>query len=257
MQTVSADMALPENLVDMLHHVRRVAVLTGAGVSAESGVPTFRDAQAGLWAEYDPMTLASPEGFARDPALIWDWYQWRRELVAASRPNEGHRALAALQSDYDEWTLITQNVDGLHQLAGATDVLELHGNIQRTICSVTRKVISEAWLAQHEDQHPPPSPHHPDGLARPNVVWFGEALDSSTLNAAFAAASRCELMIVAGTAGVVHPAASIPRVALEAGATVFDINPQSSELSHLAEWHLVGTSAYWLPRVLLAVRGER
>ncbi|MFU8831495.1 MAG: SIR2 family NAD-dependent protein deacylase [Wenzhouxiangella sp.] len=255
MQMVSSGTPLPGNLLDELRRARRVAVLTGAGVSAESGVPTFRDARSGLWAKHDPMALASPEGFARDPALVWDWYQWRRELVANTLPNAGHTALADLQALFDEYTLVTQNVDGLHQAAGSSGVLELHGNIQRTICSTTRKAIDEDWLTEHAGQRPPPSPHHDNGLARPDVVWFGEVLDSRVLNAAFAAASRCQLMIVVGTAGVVHPAASIPHVALDAGATMIDINPIASELSPLADWHLAGTSAHWLP-VLASVRAH-
>lgn len=239
---------LPGELVDCLRQAERVAVLTGAGVSAESGVPTFRDAQTGLWARHDPMTLASPEGFARDPALVWNWYQWRRELIAGARPNAGHTALAELGAGV-HLDLITQNVDGLHQRAGSENVLELHGNIQRTICSSTRKIIDPAWLERHADQQPPPSPHSRDGLARPDVVWFGEALDRDTLERAFAAAGACDLMIVAGTAGAVQPAASLPVVAVDNGASVIEINPATSELTRLADWHLKGGSAVWLPRL--------
>ena len=240
---------LPEDLVAALAGARRIAVLTGAGVSAESGVQTFRDAQTGLWAKHDPMTLASPEGFARQPELVWGWYQHRRELIARARPNPGHYALADMQDRFQSLTLVTQNVDGFHQLAGSDPVLELHGNIQRTICSKTRRTIDPDWLEEHCERQPPPSPHHPQGLARPDVVWFGEMLDASVLEAAFAAADNCDLMIVVGTSGLVHPAASIPMLAVRAGRPMIDINPQASELSSLANWHLAGTSAHWLPKL--------
>ncbi len=246
---IDRDQDLPEALIAALTSADRVAVLTGAGVSAESGVPTFRDAQTGLWARHDPMTLASPEGFSRQPDLVWDWYQHRRRLIAETAPNAGHHALARLQKRFEQFTLITQNVDGFHQLAGSEPVLELHGNIQRTICSQTRQLIAPDWLDQHSDQQPPPSPHHPEGLARPDVVWFGEMLDPETLDQAFAAAEHCDLMIVAGTSGLVHPAAGIPLLAVRAGKPMIDINPDRSELSGLADWHLAGPSAHWLPKL--------
>lgn len=241
--------ALPDELIAILTGARRIAVLTGAGVSAESGVPTFRDAQTGLWARHDPMTLASPEGFASQPELVWGWYQHRRKLIAAASPNPGHYALAKLQKRYEGLTLITQNVDGFHQLASPDPVLELHGNIQRNICSQTRRTIDPDWLEQHSDRQPPPSPHHPQGLARPDVVWFGEKLDSDVLDAAFAAAGDCDLMLVAGTSGLVHPAAGIPLLAVRAGRPMIDINPDQSELSGLSDWHLAGPSAFWLPKL--------
>ena len=248
--------ALPDDLVRTLGQARRVVALTGAGVSAESGIPTFREAQRGLWARFDPITLASPEGFAADPARVWDWYQWRRELVGHSRPNAGHRALAELAGMVEHFCLITQNVDGFHQLAGSTEVLELHGNITRSICSRTRKMVDSDWLARHSDQHPPPSPHHVDGLCRPDVVWFGEALDEQVLAQAMKAASQAELMIVAGTAGAVYPAAGLPALAAEHGARIIDINPEATAISRLADWHLSGPSAHWLPSLVAALSGH-
>lgn len=235
---------------DALHDARSVAVLTGAGVSAESDIPTFRDAQTGMWAAFDPRQLASPEGFADDPERVWNWYLWRRELVARSRPNAGHDALAALQRIRPGVTLITQNVDGFHQQAGARDVLELHGNLQRTICSVTHRVIDTDWLERHAETFPPPSPHHADGLARPDVVWFGEALPAAVIEAAFDAASSCELMLVAGTSGEVHPATSLPFIARDHGARIIDVNPERTPISRIADWHLVGSSARWLPALV-------
>ncbi|TVQ30160.1 MAG: NAD-dependent protein deacylase [Wenzhouxiangella sp.] len=235
---------------------RRVVVLTGAGVSAESGIPTFREAQRGLWAQFDPMALASPEGFAANPARVWDWYQWRRQLIADSQPNPGHRALSELAAMTEHFCLVTQNVDGFHQLAGSADVLELHGNITRTICSRTRSPVFDDWLARHADRSPPPSPHHPEGLCRPDVVWFGEALDESVLSAAMDAAAQADLMIVAGTAGAVYPAAGLPALAAENGARVLDINPEITAISSRADWHLTGTSARWLPRLVAALAAE-
>jgi len=248
---------LPPDLLDCLRSASRVAVLTGAGVSAESGIPTFRDAQTGLWAKHDPMQLASPEGFEADPRLVWDWYQWRRKLIAESSPNAGHFALAEMARYFDGFVLVTQNVDGFHQLAGAEGVLELHGNIQRSICSKTRKLIEPDWLGRHADRRPPPSPHHEQGLARPDVVWFGEALDAATLDAAFSAAGDCDLMIVAGTAGAVQPAASLPFVARESGARVLDVNPETTDISRIADWHLAGPGAAWLPTLAQAVLDNR
>lgn len=240
---------LPAELADALRTARRVAVLTGAGVSAESGIPTFRDARTGLWAKYDPLQLATPEGFAREPATVWRWYQWRRELLDTRSPNPGHHALAVMERAVPEFTLITQNVDGFHRAAGSRNVIELHGSIARNICSKTRRPIEDAWIREHAGHEPPPSPHHPEGLARPDVVWFGEMLDENIQQAAFEAAETCKLMIVAGTAGKVEPAASLPRVARDAGARIADINPESTPISRLADWHLAGTSAAWLPRL--------
>ncbi|MBY6203955.1 SIR2 family NAD-dependent protein deacylase [Halomonas denitrificans] len=247
---MTLDRTLLNEARDALRAADRVAVLTGAGVSAESNIPTFRDAQTGMWARFDPRQLASPEGFAEAPDRVWNWYRWRRELVASSRPNAGHDALATLQRSRPGVTLITQNVDGFHQQAGARDVLELHGSLQRTVCSVTRRVIDQDWLDEHADAEPPPSPHHPDGLARPDVVWFGEALPAAVIDAALDAAARCDLILVAGTSGEVHPAASLPFIARDHGARVIDVNPEATAISRMADWHLAGPSARWLPALI-------
>jgi len=249
---IRLDMEPPKALTDAVSGAERIVALTGAGVSAESGVPTFRDARTGLWEQHDPLELATAEGFERNPSLVWDWYQWRRQLIAQSRPNPAHHALAELETRIDTFTLITQNVDGLHQLAGSHKVLELHGNIGRSICSRTRRLVDEEWLARHSERSPVPSPHHPCGLARPDVVWFGEALDAGILDAAFTAATRCKLMLVIGTSGAVHPAAGIPLHALNHGALMIEINPVAGELTRHAHWHLQGTAAHWLPRLLAA-----
>lgn len=247
---VSLTDEIPSALARQLQQAQHIAVLTGAGMSAESGVPTFREAQTGLWARYDPMELATSAAFERDPRRVWDWYQWRRELIDHSRPNAGHHALAALQHSCAHVTLVTQNVDGFHQLAGSEPVLELHGNIRRSVCSRSRREIEPDWLDRHRDRSPVPSPHHPDGLARPDVVWFGEPLRADLLDAAFQAAADCDLMLVVGTSGLVQPAASIPVVAVEHGAIMVEINPAASELTRRARWHLQGSSAAWLPRLV-------
>jgi len=231
---------IPDRLHECLQHTCRPVVLTGAGSSAESGVPTFRDAQTGLWAQYDAADLATLEAFENDPATVWDWYQWRRGLILEARPNAGHAALADWQQARPELTLITQNVDGLHQRAGNTEVLELHGNIHRNICHHTGEPIDDAWIAERAAERPPRSPHHPKGLARPDVVWFGEALPAPILEQAFEAAQQCDLIIVAGTAGAVQPAASLPAVAAAAGATVVEVNPGETALSGLADYCLRG-----------------
>jgi NAD-dependent deacetylase len=244
---------LPPDLVDALRSTRSIAALTGAGVSAESGIPTFRDAQTGLWAKHDPMQLASPEGFAQDPARVWNWYVERRNMIARAHPNPAHFALARMQTRVATFTLVTQNVDGLHTLAGSSGVLELHGNLTRHVCSRSRKPIDEDWIRRHADRSPPPSPHDSRGLARPDVVWFGEALDSAILDQAFAAAGACELMLVVGTEGAVQPAASLPVIARDSGARIVDINPHLGEISRIAHWYLAGKAGEWLPAIAAAL----
>lgn len=232
-----------------LAHARRVAVLTGAGISAESGIPTFRDATTGLWAKFDPMQLASEEGFRADPPLVWRWYAWRRELVANAQPNSGHHALASARPRFDSFELITQNVDGLHARAGSAPI-ELHGSIMRTVC------LARCGFVENEPQRLPPGepprcPSCGDWL-RPDVVWFGEMLDAPTLQQAERAAARCDLMLVIGTSGLVYPAAGLPAAALRTGAKVIIVNPQASELDELATVVIRGTAAVELPQLLAA-----
>lgn len=240
-----------DSLAARIARARHTLVLTGAGISAESGVPTFRDAQTGLWARYRPEDLATPEAFRRDPALIWRWYEWRRALVAAAAPNAGHRALAELAQRVP-LTLVTQNVDGMHQRAGSHGVICLHGDLFRNLCSVTKLPIEPEWIAAH-DEEPPPSPHHPDGLARPGVVWFGENLPQDALDAALAAARRCDVVLSIGTSGIVHPAAGLPGEAQRAGAWFAEINPQRTVLSDAADLVIADTAARALPALLAAL----
>ncbi len=230
-----------------LAHARRVAVLTGAGISAESGIPTFRDATTGLWAKYDPMQLASEDGFRADPPLVWRWYTWRRGLVANAQPNAGHFALASAHSRFASFELITQNVDGLHARAGSAPI-ELHGSIVRTVC------LAQCGFIEDDPQclppgEPPRCPSCGDWL-RPGVVWFGEMLDAATLRWAQGAAARCDVMLVIGTSGLVYPAAALPAEALRNGAKVIIVNPQASELDDIATLVVRGPAAVELPQLL-------
>ncbi len=238
-------------LIHRLRAARHIAVLTGAGVSAESGIPTFRDAQVGLWARYRPEDLATPEAFERNPKLVWDWYAWRREIVRGAQPNPGHYALADMQQRVPQFSLITQNVDGYHQLAGSTAVIELHGNIMRARCS-REEVVIDQWAAPAGT--PPRCPHCSAPL-RPDVVWFGEMLPPAALEAAAQAANTCDVFFSVGTSSLVEPAASLARVALQRGAAVVEINPAITPLTARATFVLHGASGEILPALVKAAWG--
>ncbi|UCG23769.1 MAG: NAD-dependent deacylase [Chloroflexota bacterium] len=229
--------------VDALRASRRVVVLTGAGTSAESGIPTFREAQTGLWSRYDPQELATPQAFAANPQLVWEWYAWRRQLIAEAGPNPAHYALANLQRHVASLTLITQNVDGLHQRAGSTGVVELHGNIGRTICSLERIAV-ESW--PETDQVPPLCPNCQAPL-RPDVVWFGESLPSEAVDTAVHAAGICDLFFSIGTSALVQPAASLAHIALQKGAKVAELNAEPTPLTPYADFTLFGQAGELLP----------
>lgn len=229
-----------KNLVARADHI---AVLTGAGISAESGIPTFRGA-GGLWRNFRPEDLATPEAFARDPGLVWEWYDWRRGRIAAAQPNAGHLAIARL-AGRKRVTLVTQNVDGLHSRAGSKDVIEFHGNIWRTRCLQCRRVTVDERV---------PLPELPPrcacgGLVRPDVVWFGEMIPPHLLEAAFAAVEVCDLLLVVGTSMIVYPAASLAEVALMKGTPVIEVNVERTPLSDRARF-LHGPSAKVLPELL-------
>jgi NAD-dependent deacetylase len=235
----------PGALIEQLRGVQHLAILTGAGTSAESGVPTFRDAQSGLWAQYNPQELATPLAFQTNPQLVWDWYQWRRKLIAQVNPNPGHFALAKMQAIFHQITLITQNVDGLHQRAGSQNVIELHGNILRDKCFDCNAAIKTA---------PPVTKSTPrcplcGGLARPDVVWFGEFLDSDNLNLARKAAQNCDVFLSIGTSTVVQPAASLPVIAGKNNAVLVEINTQPTPVTRLATYVLQGPSGEILPQL--------
>lgn len=241
-------MELTEELRALLTESDRVVALTGAGVSAESGVPTFREAQTGLWERFDPSQLATPEAFARDPALVWDWYAWRRELVSRAEPNAGHLALARWQALRPQFVVVTQNVDGLHQRAGSRDVIELHGSITRIRCADGGH-IAERW----SDAERPPRCPLCKSLLRPDVVWFGEALPERTFARAAEAVAGAELVLSIGTSSLVQPAASLPYLAVERGVPVVEINPSPTPLSADARHSLRGTAGEVLPALLAAL----
>jgi NAD-dependent deacetylase len=239
---------IPSSLVEALRAASHVAALTGSGISAESGVPTFRDPQEGLWAKYRPEELATPQAFRRNPKLVWDWYTWRRQVVAQAMPNPGHLALAEMERRVPRLTLITQNVDGLHQRAGSRAVVELHGNINRTKC-FREGVAVDAW--EDTGQSPPACPRC-GGPLRPDVVWFGETLPLDALQAAVEAAGTCQVFFSIGTSGLVEPAASLAYAVLRRGALVVEINPAATPLTDRAV-HLRGPAGQVLPALMRAV----
>ena len=239
-------MNFPSALIDAMRNARRVAALTGAGVSAESGVPTFRDAQTGLWANFKLEELATPEAFRRNPKLVWDWYAWRRAKVGSVQPNPGHHALVELERRVPEFTLATQNVDGLHQRAGSRNVIELHGNITRVKCFREGILVSE-WNEQGEV---PPRCSRCGDYLRPDVVWFNESLPEGAFETAEMKARECDVFLSIGTSSVVYPAAMLPEIALQSRATVIEINPDETPLTNLATFSLRGASGAVLPALL-------
>jgi NAD-dependent deacetylase len=239
----------PAELLDTLRVATRITVLTGAGISAESGIPTFREAQTGLWAQYDPTELATPDAFRRNPKLVWDWYAWRRTLVGQAAPNPGHYALAEMEKRVPGFSLITQNVDSLHQRAGSTNVIELHGNISRVKCAREGTIVTQ-W----EDKGETP-PHCPQcgGYLRPDVVWFNENLPVDTLQAAYESTGAAEVFFSIGTSALVQPAGSLPLAALQNGAIVVEINPTPTPLTERMTFVLAGKAGEVLPVLLRAV----
>jgi NAD-dependent protein deacetylase/lipoamidase len=244
--TAASPCRIPIELERVFRAARSMTALTGAGVSAESGLATFRDPQSGLWARFDPRELATPSAFARNPKLVWDWYAWRRERVAAAQPNAGHLALAELERRLADFTLVTQNVDGLHQRAGSRNVVELHGNIGRVKCSRENTLVERWDIAAGEV----PRCAVCGAFLRPDVVWFEEMLPERALAEAEAAARRCDLLLVIGTSAEVYPAASLPALAREHGAQVVEINPRPTPLSAGADFVLRESSGAALPALV-------
>ena len=257
MGTNSPDRDL-EAAARVLATARHVLVLTGAGVSAESGIPTFRDALTGLWSNFDAEELATPEGFLRDPPLVWGWYQWRRNQVLETWPNPGHFAIAALAALVPRLTLVTQNVDDLHERAGSRDVHHLHGGILAARCfDCARPYPLPAGPVPmtHDGMRlEPPRCAHCGGQARPDVVWFGEMLPAGPLAAAEAAMDDCDVVLSVGTSALVYPAAGLAPAAARRGATVIQVNPNPTALDELAAINLTGPSGNVLPRLLDAAR---
>ncbi len=247
-----------DELADLVRSASRVAVLTGAGISAESGVPTFREAQTGLWEQFSAEDLATPEAFDQAPALVWTWYRWRQALILQVDPNPGHAALARWQHQLaatgGDLSIITQNVDDLHERSGARVLAHLHGSIFDHRCVECTK---QADLpAPHYDgfAHPPEPAEPPaceacGGSLRPGVVWFGEMLPMDAFDSASAAIRSADLVVVAGTSGIVQPAASLPLLALESGTPLVEVNPEETDISDAMDYCLRGPSGTMLPAV--------
>lgn len=233
-----------QDTVKRLRGARRVAALTGAGISAESGVPTFRGAD-GLWKNFRAEDLATPEAFARDPRLVWEWYDWRRGLIAKCRPNAGHETLARWEGRFEAFTVATQNVDGLHRRAGSRNVRCLHGDIWRLRCTRCGTETVDETV---------PLPELPPrcgcgGLLRPGVVWFGEALPDEEFSAAVEAMESADVVLVIGTSGLVYPAAALPALAGRAGAFTVEVNPVPTPLTPGMDAVLPGPSGEILPQL--------
>ena len=220
---------------DLIRSAESVVFLTGAGMSEESGVPTFRDAQTGLWARYDPMELATESAFRRHPRRVFGWYLWRFHLVRNARPNDGHHALARLDGCFPKLTVVTQNVDGFHHQAGSPAIVELHGSLQRFRCSDWGHPYDTAALAEltvpEDGEVDPPACTECGSMIRPDVVWFGETLPESAMGQAWSVVRACDAMVVVGTSGVVFPAATLPEVAVRRGIPIVEIGPEETPLS--------------------------
>lgn len=232
-------------IIAVLTRAKHVAVSTGAGISAESGIPTFRGKE-GLWKKYRAEELATPTAFTQNPELVWEFYEWRRGIIAEKVPNPGHKVLARWENVFPVFSLITQNIDGLHQKAGSTDMLELHGNIWKLRCT-EEGTVSENHQTPLEEV--PPLCPDCGALLRPHVVWFGESLSPTVLHKAFQLSSECDVMFVIGTSALVQPAASLPLSAAEAGAKIVEINPDPTPLTPYADFSFRGKAGEILPLI--------
>ncbi|MBS0454669.1 MAG: NAD-dependent deacylase [Proteobacteria bacterium] len=253
---------LPAALQQALRQARRIVAFTGAGMSAESGIPTFRDRGTGLWARFDPLTLATPEAFESDPELVWAWYEWRRQQVAQALPNAGHEALARLAScapQIERLSIVTQNVDNLHERAGSSLVVHLHGSIFSPRCFDCAAPFTPAPQGDVKTQQepaqrlPPPRCMHCGGLIRPGVVWFGEMLPEGAWRQALQQASEADLMLVIGTSGLVQPAASLPAATRATGGQVAILNPDPQARADASDLNWQVTAAAGLPMLVQAL----
>jgi NAD-dependent deacetylase len=242
---------IPPELIRQCREAKQIAMLTGAGVSRESGVPTFREKQTGLWERFRAEDLVSVEGFARNPRLVWEWHEWMAGRMAAAQPNPAHLAITRMAQRAPRFTLVTQNIDGLHQRAGCAEVYELHGNIHRIICSAERVPTTVAPSAEK-----PPRCARCGAYLRHDVVWFGESLPEAALAAGLRAAQECDLFFSVGTSAVVQPAASLPLLALRRGTPVVEINPEETPLSGSARFVLRGPAGEILPALIGAIWPE-
>jgi NAD-dependent protein deacetylase/lipoamidase len=241
------DVLVPNEILERLRKARRATVLTGAGVSAESGIPTFRGA-GGIWEKYDFRKLATPEGFREDPLLAWEWYQLRQREMRKAKPNPAHLTIATMEDHFDEFAVLTQNIDGMHKRAGSRNVIELHGNIWRMRCTRDGTVID---LDVPVEEIPPLC--HCGSILRPDVVWFGEPLPIDAMNAASEAASKSDVMFVVGTSAVVYPAAALPILTKNSGGLVIEINPERTDVSYYADLSIFGRAGDIMPVIWKAM----
>jgi NAD-dependent deacetylase len=239
-------MEIPNILLEKLKSARHVAVMTGAGVSAESGIATFRDPD-GLWAKFNPAELASMDGFMSNPELVWSWYQHRRDIIQSCKPNPGHYVIADMQKLFPKFTLITQNVDRLHQQAGSENVLELHGNIIDNHCSRCQRPYLEEIDLSEKDV---PCCKHCGGIIRPSVVWFGEMLPADAIECATEASEDCDVFFSVGTSAEVYPAANLPLLARRNGAFIVEVNPNVTALTQYSDVQLRAASGIALPKLI-------
>ena len=236
-------MDFPSSLITSLQNSQRIVALTGAGISAESGLATFRDAQTGLWSKFRPEELATAEAFRRNPKLVWDWYRWRREQALKAKPNPGHLALVEIEKRAPEFLLVTQNVDGLHARAGSKRIVELHGNLHRFRC-FENNCASDNFDVENGRCR------SCGGNLRPDIVWFGEMLPADGLESAVAAAEKCDVFFSIGTSSVVYPAADLWRRAKEGDAIVIEINKDPTPLTPLADHSFLGKAGEILPALV-------
>jgi len=236
-------MDFPSSLITSLQNSQRIVALTGAGISAESGLATFRDAQTGLWSKFRPEELATAEAFRRNPKLVWDWYRWRREQALKAKPNPGHLALIEIEKRAPEFLLVTQNVDGLHARAGSKRIVELHGNLHRFRC-FENNCASDNFDVENGRCR------SCGGNLRPDIVWFGEMLPADGLESAVAAAEKCDVFFSIGTSSVVYPAADLWRRAKEGDAIVIEINKDPTPLTPLADHSFLGKAGEILPALV-------
>jgi NAD-dependent deacetylase len=236
-------------MIERFRRAKRVVVITGAGISAESGVPTFRGPH-GLWRRYRPEDLATPHAFQRDPRLVWEWYDWRRRLISGKAPNAGHVAIVAMEGLFEEFLLITQNVDGLHRKAGSRKLIEIHGNLWRVRCMAEGKVFPNNEVPLREI----PPRCECGALLRPDVVWFGESLSDRDLADSCTALKECDCLVVIGTSAVVQPVAAFPTIARNGGAFILEINMEPTPISGWVDESILGKSGQIVPQLLESMK---
>jgi NAD-dependent deacetylase len=246
-------MIITKKLESLLKTADSVCVLTGAGISAESGVATFRGTN-GLWSKLKPEELADFDAFLRNPDIVWEWYNQRKQIIEEVKPNAAHFALAEMEKLVKDFTLTTQNIDNLHIRAGSKHVLELHGNLERSYCVGCGKFVPDVTVTKENK-----IPHCADcgGVIRPDVVWFGEMLPQDVLEEATRAAERCDLFLTIGTSAVVYPAAGLPLTARNNGAYVVEINLEKTEISHMVNESLIGKAGEILPQLAEIMKNNR